>query len=383
MAGPMLEAERPGPVSVETERPQHLPPVEHGRRIEARAQPELELLGREGAGLGRRLGVEGVEGEGDQRGVVAARPPVGGELFIGNPVGEGQPEHPTAPLRLATPKPPAVGDRVNQPLARQILRTLEHGVEPPERFVAARVERAFEPLLQLEVFRLERVGLRRREGPARDHVVEGLAEQGGGRPRVVGPRGHGLAQLVVPALGVHPGGGRPPQAHVVGRPQRRAIPAPGPRHVPLLPEPHRLELGQHVERLEGLDHLPPSGVGRRDEVQRVGPLRPAAIQLHRLAIRLDPAAGLRDALRPGNVLVETVGGPLELRIQRLEPPRRLGVEHIGVALIGDPQGPERLRVERVADIGEAHQLDVPPHHRCGDHGQEDRRRGSPAPPVPE
>ena len=55
---------------------------------------------------------------------------------------------------------------------------------------------------------------------------------------------------------------------------------------------------------------------------------------------------------------------------RLEQRGRLAVEHEGVSVVGDRERPERRDVERVADVGQAHQLRRPPQRRaCHDRQQ--------------
>ena len=107
------------------------------------------------------------------------------------------------------------------------------------------------------------------------------------------------------------------QGHVVGRAQGRAIPSPGARHVAALLLPRRLEQGELMHGSQGLVQLRGIEVRRQGRVERIGPLGPEAIPVHRLAVLLDPSADRRVGLRPGGVEVDLLRVRLAGRVQRL------------------------------------------------------------------
>ena len=94
-------------------------------------------------------------------------------------------------------------------------RPRDHGHEPRGRPLTTGALRVVEHPLHGQVFDLEGIGFRGCERLTRDHILQGLTEQRGGRSRIGGPRGHSVRQLFMPRLGDLPAGGRTVHANVV------------------------------------------------------------------------------------------------------------------------------------------------------------------------
>ena len=135
--------------------------------------------------------------------------------------------------------------------------------------------------------------------------------------------------------------------------------------------------------MERLKRLPRSSVFQKVRIERVRPLGPLAVELHRLAVLLEPSAQLGDGLRPGSLQVDRVARDFAVRIPRLEPVRRLAIQHERIAAVGDREGAERGDVERLADVGQSPELRPPPQRRGCDHRQhgQDGDTGPPLAPA--
>ena len=178
------------------------------------------------------------------------------------------------------------------------------------------------------------------------------------------------------SLSLHPPKGRAVHRQVVSGPEVGAIPAPGTRHVALLLQSRCLQQRQHGARNGGSGSSPVS----RNRTERRGRARRVARH------PCGRSSARRDSPRPTDEpsgRPSTSGASRSTRLlddllieapTRLEPARRLAVEDEGVAIVGDREPPESRDVERVADVGQAHQLRRPPDRGGRDHRQQHRDR---------